>query len=111
ELPGVSGAAEVRVTSSADAATIELSAGNVTVTYLWDRESGELRRRINQCESIVLGHSPIAVDRAEDRKSTRLNSSHVKISYAVLHAGAVAFPTRRSSDLSCRASPAQQRFG
>src|SRR5690606_26750407 len=48
ELPGVSGAAEVRVTSSADAATIELSAGNVTVTYLWDRESGELRRRINQ---------------------------------------------------------------
>src|SRR5699024_7686731 len=36
-----------------------------------------------------------------DRKSTRLNSSHVSISYAVyrfLH----SFPTRRSSDLSFR---------
>src|SRR5690242_11462268 len=40
---------------------------------------------------------------AEDRKSTRLNSSHMSISYAVLpelH----SFPTRRSSDLS-RAKP------
>src|SRR5947208_536798 len=38
--------------------------------------------------------------RGEDRKSTRLNSSHQIISYAVLpplH----SFPTRRSSDLSC----------
>src|SRR5437660_1183512 len=41
-----------------------------------------------------------------DRKSTRLNSSHVAISYAVfchtrdLH----SFPTRRSSDLSCTRS-------
>src|SRR5690606_32173732 len=40
----------------------------------------------------------------KDRKSTRLNSSHVKISYAVfcfshpLHLH--SFPTRRSSDLS-----------
>src|SRR5438067_298337 len=36
--------------------------------------------------------------RLRDRKSTRLNSSHVSISYAVpraLH----SFPTRRSSDL------------
>src|SRR5690606_32259775 len=42
----------------------------------------------------------------EDRKSTRLNSSHVKISYAVfcgrraLH----SFPTRRSSDLRATAA-------
>src|SRR5690242_14409064 len=40
-----------------------------------------------------------------DRKSTRLNSSHMSISYAVLHLP--SFPTRRSSDLpssrcSCR---------
>src|SRR5690606_13911020 len=36
-----------------------------------------------------------------DRKSTRLNSSHVKISYAVFcHPGVLhSFPTRRSSDL------------
>src|SRR5690606_30462504 len=38
-----------------------------------------------------------------DRKSTRLNSSHVKISYAVFcylrHLDLLSFPTRRSSDL------------
>src|SRR5690606_35263849 len=38
-----------------------------------------------------------------DRKSTRLNSSHVKISYAVFcsphHRALPSFPTRRSSDL------------
>src|SRR5690606_7273512 len=41
-----------------------------------------------------------------DRKSTRLNSSHVKISYAVFclkssgdHRDLLSFPTRRSSDL------------
>src|SRR5690606_14931069 len=39
--------------------------------------------------------------RGRDRKSTRLNSSHVKISYAVFcHPRALhSFPTRRSSDL------------
>src|SRR5699024_1946860 len=36
--------------------------------------------------------------RPQDRKSTRLNSSHVSISYAVFLA--YSFPTRRSSDLS-----------
>src|SRR5690606_20252386 len=39
-----------------------------------------------------------------DRKSTRLNSSHVKISYAVYcyshHQTLHSFPTRRSSDLN-----------
>src|SRR5690606_29009477 len=34
-----------------------------------------------------------------DRKSTRLNSSHVKISYAVYLRFLPSFPTRRSSDL------------
>src|SRR5699024_9796383 len=44
--------------------------------------------------SIVSMHLP---GPGRDRKSTRLNSSHVSISYAVraLH----SFPTRRSSDL------------
>src|SRR5882757_2336292 len=34
-----------------------------------------------------------------DRKSTRLNSSHANISYAVLPRDLHSFPTRRSSDL------------
>src|SRR5690606_34206620 len=47
-------------------------------------------------------HVAEVVDEEEasvDRKSTRLNSSHVKISYAVARAP-LSFPTRRSSDLS-----------
>src|SRR5690606_27896938 len=40
-----------------------------------------------------------AACRTLDRKSTRLNSSHVKISYAVAVSDFAAFPTRRSSDL------------
>src|SRR5690606_34294870 len=48
----------------------------------------------------------------QDRKSTRLNSSHVKISYAVfcdrraLH----SFPTRRSSDLNAARRRASRPF-
>src|SRR5690554_2454470 len=45
----------------------------------------------------------IGADDYLDRKSTRLNSSHVRISYAVFCSGAHrdlhSFPTRRSSDL------------
>src|SRR5205807_2004914 len=41
--------------------------------------------------------------RAGDRKSTRLNSSHLVISYAV-HLYLHSFPTRRSSDLTGRRS-------
>src|SRR5207249_1831163 len=44
---------------------------------------------------------------AEDRKSTRLNSSHVSISYAV-HPLLHSFPTRRSSDLHRRTCPDQR---
>src|SRR5262245_2309240 len=36
---------------------------------------------------------------APDRKSTRLNSSHLGISYAVSFHDCPSFPTRRSSDL------------
>src|SRR5688572_2628161 len=46
----------------------------------------------------------------QDRKSTRLNSSHSQISYAVFHPALHSFPTRRSSDLSppeSRAAPIQ----
>src|SRR5690606_30913253 len=56
--------------------------------------------RIILKESIQLYDSLVSyICNNGDRKSTRLNSSHVKISYAVfllLH----SFPTRRSSDLA-----------
>src|SRR5437868_6054361 len=44
---------------------------------------------------------PLPKPSVEDRKSTRLNSSHVSISYAVFcaHSHLTSFPTRRSSDL------------
>src|SRR5262245_45371531 len=43
--------------------------------------------------------SPRSRPATKDRKSTRLNSSHLGISYAVLWA-VLSFPTRRSSDLA-----------
>src|ERR1035438_4083549 len=43
-----------------------------------------------------------------DRKSTRLNSSHLGISYAVSHRDLPSFPTRRSSDLLTRISDHDQ---
>src|SRR5690606_11613860 len=46
---------------------------------------------------------------ASDRKSTRLNSSHVKISYAVSRA-LPSFPTRRSSDLAYALVARQQHL-
>src|SRR5262245_42727363 len=51
--------------------------------------------------------------RDQDRKSTRLNSSHLGISYAVFcHRDLHSFPTRRSSDLRARIATylAQQRL-
>src|ERR1035441_5937685 len=51
------------------------------------------------------GESAPSLDKRQllDRKSTRLNSSHLGISYAVFCFGAqrdlLSFPTRRSSDL------------
>src|SRR5438034_1340398 len=44
---------------------------------------------------------PAASGKVTDRKSTRLNSSHTVISYAV-HPALHSFPTRRSSDLKVR---------
>src|SRR5699024_1414913 len=46
---------------------------------------------------------PVGIVMDEDRKSTRLNSSHVSISYAVYTLSLSSSPTRRSSDL--RAQP------
>src|SRR5690606_41393132 len=45
--------------------------------------AGDGRARVHHVvEAAPHGHAP-AADSPEDRKSTRLNSSHVKISYAV----------------------------
>src|SRR5690554_3102310 len=60
------------------------------------------RRRVPECWLHPV-ESVAAHCRREDRKSTRLNSSHVRISYAVFcfrhHRDLHSFPTRRSSDL------------
>src|SRR5699024_10167413 len=50
---------------------------------------------------VGIGTLPIVFfgNHEQDRKSTRLNSSHVSISYAVLARDLPSFPTRRSSDL------------
>src|SRR5438034_230954 len=48
---------------------------------------------------IKLGMSRFAKEHSQDRKSTRLNSSHTVISYAVFCRCLHSFPTRRSSDL------------
>src|SRR5262245_4846106 len=50
----------------------------------------------NFAKALVAARRPSA-----DRKSTRLNSSHLGISYAVA-CDSHSFPTRRSSDLRCR---------
>src|SRR5688500_8318043 len=47
---------------------------------------------------VILFSLPVALSFA-DRKSTRLNSSHLVISYAVFCPFLLSFPTRRSSDL------------
>src|SRR6266511_566657 len=59
---------------------------------------------LGQCAGRPAVERPPFAQRAGDRKSTRLNSSHVKSSYAVFcygdHRDLHSFPTRRSSDLN-----------
>src|SRR3712207_4539566 len=49
----------------------------VTVAFI-NRETGEIRE-----QSVFMGDFPWMTERGTDRKSTRLNSSHANISYAV----------------------------
>src|SRR5689334_24659653 len=42
-----------------------------------------LRHHSNELDAIAIGHPVFWLDRFADRKSTRLNSSHSSISYAV----------------------------
>src|SRR5690349_10717378 len=47
------------------------------------RDVGRQRHSVDEYERIDVGTRRVLVGLAEDRKSTRLNSSHVEISYAV----------------------------
>src|SRR5690606_38568177 len=87
------------------AITTRKSAGQVWIDSNWvasknaciiDDGSPGMKVTNNQLIALSGGDT----QRTLDRKSTRLNSSHVKISYAVFDLpDAHAFPTRRSSDL------------
>src|SRR5437660_85098 len=66
-----------------------------------DRNHKDHAVRIHRSGPLLLRAGPFAALGPLDRKSTRLNSSHVAISYAVFccNSGLHSFPTRRSSDL------------
>src|SRR5262245_2931161 len=86
------------VTLTRDGRTI-ISIDDVAVSY-------SIRELIDRGTSIrqIRVVRPRVIAEKEDRKSTRLNSSHLGISYAVFcfvsHHALHPFPTRRSSDLS-----------
>src|SRR4249920_1243558 len=74
------------------------------VTYL-----GQAEACIARGHDQVAAQAQLETTADRDRKSTRLNSSHVRISYAV-HLDLHSFPTRRSSDLTlCRTSGRPKR--
>src|ERR1039458_137826 len=72
-------------------------------TTLFRSPEAEQKNRENEHEQRLLRAEMSGqgeVDVFADRKSTRLNSSHLCISYAVFSRAALrSFPTRRSSDL------------
>src|SRR5690606_41376599 len=70
---------------SSDLDDVEVDAVGEELPAAQDQHGGVLRRRGAQRrdEPVALGGGHRAVVEVEDRKSTRLNSSHVKISYAV----------------------------
>src|SRR5262245_48421455 len=79
--------------------------------YRWRRLSRRARRRCQPSRAStptavtsILSSGPPTFSRSSDRKSTRLNSSHLGISYAV-HRHLHSFPTRRSSDLGAYSVP------
>src|SRR5699024_3869281 len=67
------------------------------------RRGGFLGRGGGTIRHLVVTQGALAGTRITDRKSTRLNSSHVSSSYAVFCylRSLSSFSTRRSSDLSC----------
>src|SRR5690606_41796812 len=57
------------------------AAGVFLMEAMWTRCNPTIRRMVELIADGAIGE--VTTVRAEDRKSTRLNSSHVKISYAV----------------------------
>src|SRR5699024_4497788 len=55
----------------------------LTSPTMWDRYGLDPLNAVHQLENPALISFPLAVGTVLDRKSTRLNSSHVSISYAV----------------------------
>src|SRR5207249_3219447 len=72
------------------------------VGSVWSLNGG-FRRMIQKASQLKKYVIPWPIQSRRDRKSTRLNSSHVSISYAVFcylhHLCLHSLPTRRSSDL------------
>src|SRR5690606_39465653 len=72
-----------------NAEPVKLESGTLTLRFLtnWERDWVEARHLDDlrtMCRELVPGIVDIElITASEDRKSTRLNSSHVKISYAV----------------------------
>src|SRR5437773_2065318 len=74
-----------------------IASGCCPITTIRRAASSSSASIAGSCRSAAARSSSTPVS-ATDRKSTRLNSSHITISYAVL-SDLPSFPTRRSSDL------------
>src|SRR5438067_9826315 len=58
--------------------------GSRTITLVWHEGSIEVRtERISSARAVIFHTDQVSSGSGLDRKSTRLNSSHVSISYAV----------------------------
>src|SRR5690606_41238400 len=68
-----------------DATRVELSLGSLLCAYALDATGFALHHVVSQTlvRTMNLPHAETNAALLPDRKSTRLNSSHVKISYAV----------------------------
>src|SRR5438309_1872879 len=102
----VGGARAATVPGMRAVTVVPLKAGSVDLTELPEPPESD--------GPVLVKTRAVGVCGTEDRKSTRLNSSHSSISYAVFcrRAHLPSFPTRRSSDL-CHRGPGRdgQRSG
>src|SRR5207249_3198363 len=105
-LPGAHGALVASVAEGGPAKAAGLRPGDVIVEYDGRRleRSDELPRLVAETPSLLPSYSTMTSPGRRDRKSTRLNSSHVSISYASFcssrpPAPLRPFPARRSPDL------------
>src|SRR5699024_11535109 len=70
---------EIKSIDDVDGKLIATRTGSTSEKYLKDETDAE----IEAFPQIIEGYQNVLAGRAEDRKSTRLNYSHVSISYAV----------------------------